>query len=111
MGCFYDMLDKAGLNSCIIYNESMSTKMSRRDFLIALGKELCDVQRKKVEENGITCIQALRNKDRISRKRVHCNVLDCPNKTNNMCVNCHKMYCGQHSDKVTKCHSCINDRA
>ena len=37
---FCNILDLAGINSCILYREVTSAKISRRDFLLGLGEEL-----------------------------------------------------------------------
>ena len=105
MGCFFDLLDKARVNSWIIYKESMSSTCSRRDFLISLGEELCTTQMESRDTNA----KQENTKYERSKTRVACCAPSCFNKTNSSCNDCRKMFCGKHSEKVTKCYKCHQD--
>ena len=103
MGCFYDLLDKAALNSWILYNEAMPTHLTRRKFIRELGMQLCkELKDAKVIQATCATVQT----PIIAYKRSLCSAKGCKNKTSSSCKGCSKMVCGAHSTKTTMCKSC-----
>ena len=113
---FFNILDSACINSFIIYSLVTKTKLTRRQFLLELIKELCK------SKDGIDS-SALRRVStetpstsnplevQRSRKRRECQFTPCGNKSVSSCQNCGKVCCGKHTfEKVTivTCKNCKN---
>lgn len=104
LAVFFDILDKAALNSWILHNKSLDSKISRRDFIIDLAKKLCGdetdfpVNKPVTGQDGVVPTATL--------KRKTCQVAGCENKTNSICNTCNKLCCGKHSLKVFRCSNC-----
>ena len=98
---FYNVLDFAVINSVIVYNEILGTKVSRREFLLKLieelhtasteadvAEDLFDCNDKEMEELGHS----------VSTKRQNCAVKctkTARNKTNKVCNKCRRPVCGK----------------
>ena len=114
---FCNILDCACINAYIIYRLTTKLKVSRRQFMLELIKELCK------PKNGLGSIPPSPAVDHIvsillpetgglahqARKRKECQFVSCRNKSSSHCQNCGKVCCGKHtSEKVTivKCKNC-----
>ena len=114
---FFNILDCACINAYIIYRLTTKLKLSRRQFMIELIKELCK------PKDGVGSIPPSPAVDHIVsialpetsglaqqvRKRKGCQFVACRNKPSSFCQNCGKVCCGKHtSEKVTivKCKNC-----
>ena len=103
MAIFYDLLDKAALNAWILYKEATGEKITRREFIIELARQLC---------SKITTI-ALNEQNTLKKgvkKRKRCSEKKCDNKTNMHCFVCQNFVCGKHCTeiKINKCQQCAN---
>ena len=107
---FFNILDSACKNAYIIYCLTMKLKLSRRQFMLKLIKELCK------PKNGVGSIPPSPAVDHIvsialpgtsglahqARKRKECQFVACRNKSSSLCQNFGKVCCGKHtSEKVT----------
>ena len=114
---FFNILDCACINAYIIYCLTTKLKLSRRQFMLELIKELCK------PKDGVGSIPPSPAVDHIvsiawprtsglahqTRKRKECQFVACRNKSSSFCQNCGKVCCGKHtSEKVTivKCKNC-----
>ena len=114
---FFNILDCACINAYIIYCLTTKLKLSRRQFMLELIKELCK------SKDGVGSIPPSPAVDHIvrialpgtnglahqARKRKECQFVACRNKSSSFCQNCGKVCCGKHtSEKVTiiKCKNC-----
>jgi hypothetical protein len=92
---FYDLLDKAALNSHVLYKEVFG-EISRKHFILQLARELCaplqSIKRAKHE----TVVEGVKKK----RNRIICSVSKCRNKTASFCDLCEKAFCGNHGKDV-----------
>ena len=118
-GCVFNILDCACINSFIVYCSTTKVKLSRRQFLLELIKELCK------PKDGVGCAthfsavtQMSRNalpantaEAHQARKRKECQFVLCENRSSSFCENCQKVCCGKHtSSKVTimTCKNCAD---
>ena len=107
---FFNILDCACINAYIIYCLTTKLKLSRRQFMLELIKELCK------PKDGVGSIPPSPAVDHIvsialpatngvahqTRKRKECQFVACRNKSSSFCQNCGKVRCGKHtSEKVT----------
>ena len=114
---FFNILVCACINAYIIYGLTTKLKLSRRQFMLELKKEL---YKPKNEVGSIPPSPAVDHIVSISlpgtsglapqaRKRKKCQFVACRNKSSSFCQNCGKVCCGKHtSEKVTivKCKNC-----
>ena len=104
---FYDLLDKAVVNAHVLYKESVG-KISRKNFLLQLAKQLCEPLREKNQSKKSILLEKVKRKDH----RITCFFSRCENKTYNLCDICQKPFCGKHglAQKVAqlKCQNCCN---
>jgi len=111
---FYNILDCACFNSFIIYSLITKTKLTRRQFLLELIKELCnskDCMDSSAPRRVSTKTPSTSNPVKVqrSRKRRECQFTPCGNKSVLSCQNCGKVCCGKHTfEKVTivTCKNC-----
>lgn len=96
---FYNVLDLAVVNSVIVYREVTGTRISRREFLLNLMKELgnCnDVEDCNEDHDGYEDVSS-------SKKRKTCQIHTCKkNKTNDTCFKCKKYVCGKCTQSTQK---------
>ena len=107
---FFSILDCACINAYIIYCLTTKLKLSRRQFMLELIKELCK------PKDGVGSIPLSPAVDHIvsialpgtsglahqARKRKECQFVACRNKSSSFCQNYGKVCCGKHrSEKVT----------
>ena len=97
MVVFYDMLDKAAVNAHVLLKQATGEDISRREFIIQLGKEQCTEQLQSRDPPP-----QLVNEDKhptlpTQSFRKICTARKCKNRLNNSCQKCHKTVCGQHS--------------
>ena len=110
MGTFYDLLDKAALNSWILYNEAIvqPSKTTRRQFIITLAQELCEEMISKRAVSRISFQTFGTQLSNMNMKRCLCAAQGCKNKTSTSCIDCKKKVCGNHSTKICLCENCYN---
>ena len=114
---FFNILDCACINAYIIYCLTTKLKLSRRQFMHELIKELCK------PKDGVGSIPPSPSVDHIvsialpgisglahqARKRKECQFVACRNKSSSFCQNCGKVYCGKHTSEkvaIVKCKNC-----
>lgn len=85
---FYNLLDICGINAWIIYKECTGSRMSRRNFLLKLGEELCTMYTRARHLSS-----PVSTSDSTIRKK--CQVGKHYNMTQNRCSVCNKLCCGQ----------------
>ena len=117
MAVFFNILDCACINAYIIYCFTTKLKLSRRQFMLELIKELC---KPKDEEGSIPPSLAVDHIVSIALpgtsglahqawKRKECQFVACRNKSSSFCQNCGKVCCGKHTSKkvtIVKCKNC-----
>ena len=107
MHVFYNMLDICGINSWILYKQCTEQNISRRDFLLLLGEQLCDILVEQKSEKTIITAETATNS---IQKRKQCQVGNHKNRTSFICDVCKKACYGPcTSIKVTKitCTKCV----
>ena len=107
---FFNILDCACINAYIIYCLTTKLKLSRRQFMLELIKDLFK------PKDGVGSIPPSPAVDHIvsiafpgtsglahqARKRKECQFVACRNKSSSFCQNCGKVSCGKHTfEKVT----------
>ena len=114
---FFNILDCACINAYIIYCLTTKLKLSRRQFVLELIKELCK------PKDGVGSIPPSPAVDHIvsitllgtsglahqARKRKECQFVACRNKSSSFCQNCGKVCCGKHTSEkvaIVKCKNC-----
>lgn len=98
LAVFYNLLDLAGINSFILFRKTTGSRISRREFLFQLSKELRrDVQQNTPEESPTVVLE----------RRVTCRVrASCEkNRTFNLCQSCSKPVCGPCQAMI--CKKCV----
>lgn len=99
---FYNILDMAAINASILFRKCTAERMSRRNFIMQLAKDLrSDHMKAKatqmmVREPGRTHEQQQMGRRRQCQVRRHCT----KNKTKDTCGKCHKVVCGSCTWKV-----------
>jgi hypothetical protein len=83
----FNILDIAGINSWVLYKETMVETLSRRDFMMRLVEELIGIKDK---------LPTLKITSNIPSKRHRCQITQCQNKTLHRCNICEKFLCGVH---------------
>ena len=116
---FFNILDCACINAYIIYCLTTKLKLSRRQFILELIKELCK------PKDGVGSIPPSPAVDHIvsvaltgtsglahqARKRKECQFVARRNKSSSFCQNCGKVCCGKHTSEkvpvtIVKCKNC-----
>ena len=110
--CFFNIIDCACINAFIVYKEVTKSSISRRKFLLELVKELCRYNKIAESEpsSNPKCSDST-NSPR-SLKRKHCQIDNCPNKSNNYCIECKKFCCGFHTKAkklIVTCSKCVKN--
>jgi hypothetical protein len=109
MHVFYNLLDISGLNSYILYKKVTKINISRRDFLLKIGEEMC---RMYCEARSIPQLPPTPNiRNSISQKRRNCQISTHHNKTTNTCSQCGNACCGPCTGSkvmVIVCKNCNN---
>ena len=104
IGVFYNVLDICLLNAWIAFKLVHNSSISRRDFQLALVKDLCP-QKSNLHHNPSVNFPLSSQ-----RKRKHCFVIDCNNMTAVLCIQCGASVCGKHSNgdkfSYTHCNTC-----
>ena len=98
LAVFYNLLDKAGINAHILYKETSGKNISRKSFLINLSKELIDIKNE--------TSTSIDSNEQLKRKRKHCQINQCENKSPHLCFQCNKIICGKHTKKQKICINC-----
>lgn len=107
MVIFYNMVDVSGLNAYIIWASLNPTyfgrKNKRRQFLIALGKELAGIQTRSPMFETSTSADC----EEPARKKRRCFLCASKKdrKTRTVCKKCRKNVCGEHSQVL--CCQCV----
>ena len=92
---FFNILDLAAINAWILYKECTGSKLSRKDFLFQLAKELADKEKK---EHKLDYNQPSPS---TSQERKTCQIGFCKrNRSNNICTKCEKIVCGKCTNKI-----------
>ena len=65
LAVFYKLLDKAGINAHILYQESSGEKITRKNFLINLSEELIGIKNKTT--TGIHTQEQIKGKENIAK--------------------------------------------
>jgi hypothetical protein len=105
---FYNLLDICGINSWILYKECTGSKISRRNFLLKLGEELCLIHSQNFNQVLPPPMPPTKTSTEITRKK--CQVSNHHNKTTMRCSICGKLCCGQCASKtVITCKFCVSD--
>lgn len=115
---FYAMLNMAGINACIIHGSNTQTIQKRRNFIKTLGRMLGAEHlsaRKEIPQLPRQLRKRIREFSgesgqeppvRVPGVRKRCQV--CPyarhRKTSNVCEECHKYICPEHT--VSFCQEC-----
>lgn len=106
---FFNILDLAGINSWILYQETTGLKLSRQSFLLQLADELvteylefCEEEKENQREGA----SSSSNNNSQSRKK--CQIRLCAgNKTTQTCIICKKFVCGKCTkEKPILCKKC-----
>lgn len=100
---FFNILDLAAINAWILYTECTGSKLSRKEFLFQLAKELTEGEKKK--SNNIDYNHPLPS---TSGERRTCQIGFCKrNRSNNICKICQKVVCGKCTNKIEYlCQKC-----
>lgn len=100
---FFNVLDLVGINSWILYRKTTNSKISRRQFLLDLGKELtCFTP----PPAPVTPVRVSSSSSRQTGSRQTCSFHGCRNKTQNKCACCGSCVCGNHAEKTLLCNGC-----
>lgn len=86
----------------------MPFTLTRREFINTLAKELCSELQQSCGEDGSSHTKKRKLENGVTG-RVLCNEVSCKNKTSLACTDCNKKFCGNHSHKLIKCHSCMHN--
>ena len=101
---FFNILDLAGINSWILYQETTGEGISRQEFLFQLGEELAkEDQKERQLGKGPAEIIATDTSD---QKKCQIKFWN-GNKTNKICMKCNKHVCGKCTVKnAVICKKC-----
>lgn len=83
-----NMLDIAALNAWICYREATGDNISRKNFIMKLIEELCQVTIK--QSNSISYISQIRD----ATSNLKCSTCGCRNTGNILCRRCRRNVCG-----------------
>lgn len=107
---FFNILDMAAINSWIVYKETTSINISRKNYSKELAKSLRKTYKEK--KNSVQNIQVQRYTDQSNQKRQNCQMkINCTrNRTKSRCSECNKWVCGICSTEFSKyvCIKCQN---
>ena len=93
---FFNILDLAAINAWILYTECTGSKLSRKDFLFQLAKELAEGEKKKYKN-----IDYNHPSPSTSQERKTCQIGFCKrNRSNNTCKICEKVVCVKCTNKI-----------
>ena len=108
----FNILDSACINSYIVYCTTTKVKLSIRQFLLELIKELCKpkdeigsvthnpvVLKYPANVSAVFSLPANTAETYQARKRKKCQFMSCRNKSSSFCQNCKKVYCGKTHTK------------
>lgn len=94
LAVFFDVLDKAGLNSYILFKEASQRNIKRRKYLIYPANEF--IKRNNENYNN----EFLKEKEVSgTKKRKICSNFKCSNKSRESCNSCGNVVCGRHCKK------------
>ena len=112
VACFFNIIDCARINAFIVYKEVTKSSISRRQFLLELVKELRTYNKiAEPEPTSTSKCSDCTNSPR-SLKRKHCQIDNCPNKSNSYCIECKKVCCGFHTKAkklIATCSKCFKN--
>jgi Transposase IS4 len=101
MYVLFNVLDIAAINSWVLYTQVIGTNISRRNFTQELVEELISARKPPQRAQQATVGAA--------RKRRHCYMENCDNKTASACCRCQRPCCGTHvGEKTFVCCNCVN---
>lgn len=110
---FYNILDLAGINAHILFQQCTGIQIPRRRFLQQLGEELCaefiEARRnpKRVEQSESLRLLDLKVPKSLRRKQCQVRKYCSKNKTANICSKCFKSVCGSCARRtVVICSLC-----
>ena len=104
---FYNILDMAAINDCVLYREITGCEISRRKFLMKLCDELRQayVEKRQIPSpslqlsDGTPCTPCI-----VSGKRKQGQIGKCKkNKSSELCAVCKKIVCGKCIGHIVKC--------
>ena len=81
LAIFFDLLDKCGLNSYILFKEAMDIKISRKDFLLQLAEEMVEEGKEERKEEKNTDQDKRKN----LKRKLTCSNKKCRNKSKEAC--------------------------
>ena len=100
---FANVLDLTSINAWILYSRVCEQKISRRNFILSLVKEMCH------SEDQASTSNQFAESQRRGEKRKKCQIM-CKNKTSTFCSRCKKCVCGSCTAEkrfFTICVNCI----
>ena len=108
--CFFNIIDCACINTFIVCKEITKSSISRRQFLLELVKELRRYS--KTPEPEPTSNPKCSDSTNLPRslKRKHCQIDNCPNRSNNYCIEWKNVCRGFHTKEknlIVTCSKCI----
>jgi hypothetical protein len=101
MYIFYNVLDISAINAWVIYNATLGTNMSRKQFMFLLVQELT--------KKTTPVITPIQNSLSVPKKRHRCQTSACRNNTYTKCFQCAKYCCGKCTSQTivnTICEAC-----
>ena len=97
---FFKIINCACINAYIIYCEITGQRLSRREFLLQLIKEMCCDPPAESAPAPFSKSVVPRS-SQVSRKRKQLQLQQCRNKSSHSCHQCHKSRCGKHTSTIT----------
>ena len=104
---FFNIIDCACRNAFIIYREVTGHRLSRREFLLQLIKEMC-CNPPPVTAPSTLHGMAVASSSQASRKRKQCQFEQCGNKSSRSCYRCNKTCCGNHISAIVTIATCFS---
>ena len=102
---FFNIIDCACINAFVIYRRVTGHRLSRREFLLQLIKEMCG-NLLPVTASSMLHGMAVASSSQVSRKRKQCQFEQCGNKSSQFCYRCNKTCCGNHTSAIVTIATC-----
>lgn len=108
MSVFYNLLDFCGINSWILFRLKTGQAIPRRDFLLSVGEEFCNlfVGTSPIDDHIFLRVSTSQN----NRKRRQCQIEKHKNRSYDECISCSKVCCGQCTSArkvIVQCKNCM----
>ena len=94
---FFDILDLAAINAWILYKECTRSKISRKEFIFCLAKELTGENKDNICQRSGRFISVIFNVK--SARKLPSGLLQ-KNRSNNYCLYCKKIVCGKCTNNI-----------